>query len=138
MMKSLNAFVKKLTWQLDELTQAQFAIEQQLADTAHQIDACARSMQSSRTKAGVIIPEQEIAHGYFLQQKQWELDQLQQNKSALLIQKDNLNQEQVRLKIDLKRLDKHKDKTLKNETHRALTTHFKNMDEWVLQQSTRS
>ncbi len=138
MMKSLYAFVKKLTWQLDELTQAQFAIEQQLNDTTHQINLCELSMQSSRAKAGVIIPEQEIAHGYFLQKKQWELNQLQQNKSTLLTQKDSLNQEQSRLKVDLKRLEKHRDKTLKNETNQALTTYFKNMDEWVLQRSTQS
>lgn len=137
MNKTLNALSTKLKWTLHGLGNKMFSIEQQDAILEQKIDSTLQKISSSCTMSALIIPEQEIARSLFMTQQHQYYDELMNKKADLQSNKLTLKNQQTRLNMELKMLEKYQKTILKNEQHHARQTSQNNSDEWVLQRITQ-
>ena len=123
----------KLKWSLHGLGNKMFLIEQQDAILDQKIDSTLQKISNSCTMPALIVPEQEIARSLFMAQQHHYYDELINKKADLQSNKHALKNQQTRLNMELKMLEKHQKTILKNEQHHARQTSQNNSDEWVLQ-----
>ncbi len=129
----MKALFTRLKWQQAELSQKLLAIEQQLENMAQKMDAIHQEIASSSSVPALIRPEIEMARVNFITQQQQHQDELTIRKTTLLSEHAQLELQQTRLNIELKRLEKHQEARQKNQQRQSLLTQQNNLDEWTLQ-----
>lgn len=134
MTKMRQALFTQLEWQLQQLTQQLCSLEQQLTRLDSAIQSCDQAISTSSTIPLSIMPEQEMARIFFVSNQQQKRATLHAEKVSLLDQKASLLALKIQRNINLKRLEKHQERLLKNEHRQMICTQQNERDEWIIQQ----
>lgn len=133
MNKSLNALMKKLEWQLDELNLHLVEADQQSVQLHQQIQTLNKQMNQNNTNALFINPDLEINRLNFI-------TQLLQKKEEFNIQLKNnqeienkLKEKIQRVKTELKMLEKYLQREASQQQIQQRKTQENAMDEWIIQ-----
>lgn len=133
MNKTLIALMNKLSWQLNEVSQALQTITNEQANLQKTDAGLQKQLQKACATTTIIYPEQEISRLHFIMHKQQQSEHLKLKMKELEAQQAQLEERKIRLHTELKMLDryqeKQQEKALANEIYRQQNT----IDEWVLQ-----
>ena len=129
----MKALLTRLKWQLYDLSQKQLNIEQQLVVLEKKSHSIQQKIISSCIMPALIVPEHEMARSHFMTQQQQQQDELTLSKAGILSNQTALKQQQTRLNMELKMLEKHQEAKLNIQRQHALLTEQNNRDEWTLQ-----
>lgn len=129
----IDALLKTLTWQRNELNQQLLDIEQLLASLDKKIQEFQQQITGSQSSKTSIIPEQEVARFHFAVVQQQQQSDCFTEKKLALSQQSMIREQRIRLSTTLKMLEKHRDAQQSIQQHQALLTQQNNSDEWIIQ-----
>lgn len=136
MKSTLNALMKKLKWQLNEMEQELSVIGEKLEELKNISHEKDQKIQSASIPSSFILPEREIAGLHFIMKQQQELDDLKAQKAEFLAQKGKLELKKIRLNTELKMIEKHQENQLKINQQESQVQQQNLCDEWILQRRT--
>lgn len=132
MNNTLQALSNKLSWQLNDLSLAILAIEQQL----QMLETCYQSSENKIINASdipsQILPEQEMARLNFILHEQQQQDEINNRKTALHSDLAKLQAKQLRLTTELKRLEHYQERQSIHLRQQNQLAQYNQADEWSL------
>ncbi len=131
MNNTLRALASKLSWQINALEQRLNTIQQQLTALEQQIEAHHQTISEASVISEHIRPEQEMARLHFLLCEQTKIDQLNAVHITLQTEKNELITKQLRLRTELKQLERYEARKQIHQQQQMILNEQKNTDEWV-------
>lgn len=132
MNKTLNALMTKLTWQLQELDLQMQEINQQQTALALQLTEKEEQIAKACDTSALIFPEKEIARLNFIIQCQQQMDQVKSQKKELNDYLAQLQVRQLRLKTELKMLEKYQTQKQSERKKQDQQQQQSASDEWAI------
>lgn len=132
MSNSLDALSTKLNCQLTELSQSISIIEQQLEALDEQYQQSQQQIINASAISAKILPEQEMARLQYILHLQQQQDKLNTARADLKAELTTLQAKQLRLKTELKRLERYQDHQRDLLQQRTILAQYKQADEWSL------
>lgn len=132
MSHALESLSKKLTWQLHDLNGLIQDIKQRIKRVESEFLACDEKIKQVNQIPEHILPEQEMARLQFILHQQQQQDNLSTQKIDLTAQYDVLQAKQLRLKVELKRIETYQQQQNESRRQQAQIAQYKQDDEWSL------
>ena len=129
----LAALTQKLTWQLYELDKQLSSFDEQLALLDQKTQENQQKIIGSSEIPACILPEQEMARLNFMLIQQKQQDDYTTQKKTLLSQRELIKERHIRLKTELKMIEKHQAAKQKHELLQTLRTQQNTVDERFIQ-----
>ncbi len=133
MNQPLNALMRKLNWQLNELNLHLHESQTQSQSLTEQIQAIDDHINQARPKPLVINPDLEMSRLNFMTQEANKKDELSAELKNHQDVESKLKEKIQRVKTELKMLEKYLEREESSHNEQQKKAHDNALDEWVIQ-----